>query len=195
MPRQCHGPNSDGEDCGWIRWQKGSSKSPPGSMSPEGSQRSSLPPTNLRGVSVPPPTFQTVASQIKTTCVTQGCGQSRIAPDCTRRMCKKHCVAASGCPSKNHVCDTNGVAHLSLQPAPASNLTTFPMQPLPPSTPAIFPTPSLRDPAPSSSTYPIPLTNATADSIDAQPNPRYISHNLFVCITYKVVQYNSASFL
>ena len=94
-----------GEDCNTIRWQKGSSKSL--SISPP-STTASLP---IGAPTTATPFVTTTQSQGTVThgkCPVQGCGQSRIAPDCGRQLCRRHCREAGGCSSKNHPPKTPG---------------------------------------------------------------------------------------
>jgi hypothetical protein len=150
---QCHGPDAEGEDCGTVRWQKGSTKSP-----------SHSPPHATQRIPILQLPAGAAATSTQEGCPTPSCGQKRIAPDCKRRLCRKHCIAeGSGCLSKNHI---RSDVHASNQQP----------QGLPPST---F-TPTLPTP-----TRPIPMHTPVASSptalpalasLDANPNPRYASH-------------------
>ena len=82
-----------------IRWEKGSSKST--SISPP-STTASLP---IRAPTAATPFVTTIQSQGTAThgkCPVQGCYQSRIAPDCGRRFCRRRCREAGWCDLKNH---------------------------------------------------------------------------------------------
>jgi len=125
---QCHGPNALGEDCNTIRWQKGSSKSlriPSLSTTPlylDG------PKTATAFV----PATQSQATMDQGKCPVNGCGQSRITPDCRRELCRKRCRGL-GCTSKNHPPKTPS------RTAPAAPL--FFMPPLPSYPPCPLPLP------------------------------------------------------
>ena len=138
---------------GTVRWQKGSTKSP-----------SHSPPHAMQPIPIIQSPAGAAATSTQQGCLTPSCGQKRIAPDCKRRLCRKHCIAqGTGCPSKNH----------TRSDAPASNQQP---QELPPST---------FSPTPPTSTCPIPMRTPVVSSpttlpalasLDANPNPRYASH-------------------
>ncbi|KAF8797811.1 hypothetical protein BYT27DRAFT_7124718 [Phlegmacium glaucopus] len=86
----CHLTNAQGEQCKFIRFASGGSKSP--SMSPPSMSTLTFPPTPLALLTGPVPSR----------CLIQGCGQTRIAEDCPRRICRKHCVEQGGCMLKKH---------------------------------------------------------------------------------------------
>ena len=92
---QCHGSNAKGEPCKFF-WR--SSKSP--SASPTlSSQLTFTAPPLLSTTSVP-------VSQGTGKCLIVGCGQSCIANDCPRKVCRKHCIERGGCLSKKHRAST-----------------------------------------------------------------------------------------
>lgn len=96
----CHFTNEHGESCNFFRWAPGSTKSP--SASPSTLSASTLPPiapstTALSHV----PTIISSGST-PTRCSVQGCGQTRIADECLRRICRKHCIEQGGCTAKTH---------------------------------------------------------------------------------------------
>ncbi len=66
-------------------------------------------------------------------CSAYKCGQSRLAPDCQRRLCRKHCVAVGGCSSKNHNggSSTTTSTNIPASQAPATqpSLDPGPMEP------------------------------------------------------------------
>ncbi|KAF8953929.1 hypothetical protein BDZ97DRAFT_1603433, partial [Flammula alnicola] len=82
----CHLTNAQGEQCKFIRFAPGGSKSP--SASPPSMSTPAFPPTPLALPTGPVPSR----------CPIQGCGQTRIAEDCPRRICRKHCVDQDGRP-------------------------------------------------------------------------------------------------
>jgi hypothetical protein len=166
---QCHGPNSLGEDCNTIRWQKGSSKSP--SISP----LSTTPSLHLGGPTTATafvPATQSRATMAQGKCGVDGCGQSRIAQDCKRQLRREHCRDLGGCSSKYYPPKTPN------RTAPVA--PPFFMPPLPSQPP--FPLPSTATgygpPIPSSLQQPLPPTlpiSPANSSLDAHPNPRYAS--------------------
>jgi len=110
----------------------------------------------------------------------EGCGQSRIAPDCIRQLCRKHCRDLGGCRSKNHPPKTPS------RTAPVA--PPFFMLPLPGQPP--FPLPSTAPPSlgltahpllsgygppiPSSQQQALPPTlpiSSANSSLNAHPNP------------------------
>ena len=99
-------------------------------------------------------------------CPVQGCGQTRIADDCSSRKCRKHCIEQGrGCLSKKHKVATN----LPLPPTVPSlpvqyNLTTAQV-PLPPAKLTSLP--------PRSTPTTVPSSN---QPLDARPDPRFASH-------------------
>jgi len=111
---KCNNPNSRGQRCEFIRWKPGSSASPQTSESP-----SLTPPFPVASQAYAPTGSFPIASQpVRESvfypqrppgiphCKTSECGQSRIAPDCWRRLCRKHCIANGGCSSKTHTSAT-----------------------------------------------------------------------------------------
>ncbi|KAF8968976.1 hypothetical protein BDZ97DRAFT_301254 [Flammula alnicola] len=184
----CNGPNSQGESCRTVRWKKGSSASP--SSSPPATMPLPSFPAALQAFE-PAGSFlaasQTVAQSVFATsapagtprCPISGCGQSRIAPDCQRHFCRKHCIANGGCSSKTHT----GALSSSVPPRPATAVqlsgvrVSSPTLTLPPSTTA-----STGD-APLLQVLSPPMTNTSPAqtspdlrSLDARPNPRFNSH-------------------
>ncbi|KAF8802795.1 hypothetical protein BYT27DRAFT_7215152 [Phlegmacium glaucopus] len=165
----CHLVNEQGEPCQFFRWAPGSSKSP--STSPSIPSTSTLLPpiAHVTPVSTLPPPIAHVASIAGPTplrCPIQGCGQTRIADDCLRRVCRKHCVGQGGCASKKH----KAAASLSLShPLPPSNATTTP-----PPLPSPDPAPSQPQPA----TMVVHTSNTSSQPLDARPDPRFASHLL-----------------
>jgi len=101
---KCNGPNSRGQRCEFIRWKPGPSASPQTAESP-----SLTPPFPVASQAYAPTGSFPIASQpVKESvfypqrppgiphCKTSECGQSRTAPDCWRRLCRKHCIANGG---------------------------------------------------------------------------------------------------
>jgi len=107
----CRRKNSNGEQCSFFRRL---SKSP--SVSP------ALP---SEPTFVSPVTQGTQASQ----CPVAGCGQSRIANDCQRRICRKHCVEKGGCSYKKHKAEvhttTSTIRHLLVMVRRGAGLLTI----------------------------------------------------------------------
>ncbi|KAF8911998.1 hypothetical protein CPB84DRAFT_1841712 [Gymnopilus junonius] len=153
----CNGPNAQGVPCKTICWKKGSSASP-----------TSSPPAAL------PSVFATEAPPGKPVCPVNGCGQSRTAPDCAHQLCRKHCISSGGCSSKNHIPPTSSSACTALPPPiPIPDANTQP--------PAPAPSPSStidlgHAPVAVVVSLPSRLDSTTPSCIDAQPNPRYVSH-------------------
>jgi hypothetical protein len=108
----------------------------------------------------PPAPVALVAGPLRSRCSILGCGQTRIADDCSRHICRKHCIEQGGCTSKKH----KGTASLSLPASPPlDNATTLP--PLPPAGAA--PLPHLPTP---------PTVPTNNQPLDARPDPRFASH-------------------
>ena len=180
---QCHGPNSLGKDCNTIRWQKGSSKSLSTSPFPQ----LFLVPRWSNNCHHFCSRHQSRATMAQGKCDVEGCGQSRIALDCPRQLCRKHCRNLGGCRSKNHPLQTPSRTTLVAPP--------FFMPPLPSQPPFSLPStapPSLGLTAhpllsgyvpsiPSSQQQPLsptlPISPANF-SLDAHPNSRGASHRL-----------------
>ncbi|KAF8814083.1 hypothetical protein BYT27DRAFT_7082951 [Phlegmacium glaucopus] len=144
----CHGVNSRGERCSFVRR---ASKSP--SASP------SLPSTSI--FHDHPPVAPALITQVAEKCSIHSCGQTRLADDCPRRVCRKHCIEQGGCPSKKHKAST------------MTGATTFTPQPLsvpqPPSTSILL---TSRQPLPS-----VPTTyRSPSPEVDARADPRFSSH-------------------
>ena len=165
-----------GEDCNAIRCQKGSLKFP--SISPP-STSASLP---IGAPTTATPFVTTIQSQgtaIHGKCLVQGCGQSRIAPDCRRRLCRRHCREAGWRSSKNHPPKTPS-ATAPVVPPMVIPPPLFPSAAPVPLGPIAHPLPSGHGLAiPSSQQLPLhhALPVSPADSsLDARLNPRYSSH-------------------
>lgn len=92
------------------------------------------------------------------------CGQRRIADDCSRRVCRKHCIELGGCPSKKHKTTTTTQSILSTPP-PINLFYPTPQ-------PIVTPTPPSPPPALPSSSNPFQANQV----LDARPNPRYATH-------------------
>ena len=99
---KCHLANEQGKPCQFFRWAPGSSKSP--SASPPTLATPTLPsiPVAATYTSAPAPITTTSSGPNPSKCPIQGCGQTRLADDCTHRFCRKHCLDAGGCSSKTH---------------------------------------------------------------------------------------------
>ena len=130
---------------------------------------------------------QSRATMAQGKCDVEGCGQSRIALDCPRQLCRKHCRNLGGCRSKNHPPQTPSRTTLVAPP--------FFMPPLPSQPPFSLPStapPSLGLTAhpllsgygpsiPSSQQQPLSPTLSISPanfSLDAHPNSRGASHRL-----------------
>ncbi|KAF8952645.1 hypothetical protein BDZ97DRAFT_1681014 [Flammula alnicola] len=160
----CHGVNDKGEQCSFIRR---ASKSP--SASPTLPSEPTFPGPPPLAASVPVP------QAMGTKCPIHTCGQSRIADDCQRRVCRKHCIEAGGCSSKKHKVSTGAASA-----APTAPLA-LPSRPPPvPSLPSasstffsqesLWSTPLSTPPPPSTVELPLPET------VDARPDPRFSTH-------------------
>ena len=92
MSFKCHLTNAQGEQCTFIWFAPGGSKSP--SVSPP----SMSTPTFL------PPPLTLPTGLVPSQCPIQGCGQTHIMEDCGRQICHKHCITQGpgGCTSKKH---------------------------------------------------------------------------------------------
>lgn len=178
----CNGPNAQGESCRTIRWKKSStspSSSPP-LNSPPPVIPAPLPQALEPAGSLPPAmggsVFATTAPPGTPQCPTRGCGQTRIAPDCQRRLCRKHCVSNGGCTSKTHT----GPRSATTRTGPPS-LPPAAIQPgrvrVP--TPPLLPTAASSHDGQTLTTSP-PNANVQVspdvDVLDALPNPRFRSH-------------------
>ncbi len=138
---QCHGPDAQGRDCQFVQFKQG------------------IPPLSVPAVVLP---SASITAFVPTTtpiaaCPISGCGKNRIAPDCERRWCRKHCSEAGGCICKTH------------RPVTSLSSTPFITPPVSSATPCLLPPLSQ---APSLPT----LQPSSSQSLDAQPNPRYVSH-------------------
>ena len=122
FPNQCN-QVKDGISCNFFRWKKGSMRSPTASptlttTSPNLPTPSPTLPTSPMGIfdaarTVPSPAnvlhpvaqklHPVISHSVTTVCPVPGCNQSRIHPDCQRRVCRKHCVLAGGCSLKTHM--------------------------------------------------------------------------------------------
>ncbi|PPR00012.1 hypothetical protein CVT26_009292 [Gymnopilus dilepis] len=100
------------------------------------------------------------------TCAAEHCRSTRIAPDCLRQMCRKHCTHNGGCTSKNHKVSQNEAAPPILR-FPAGPIANAPPQLLPTIPPSLPLSPPLE-------TLPIPLH--PDGIVDARPEPRFASH-------------------
>jgi len=138
----CHRKNTNGIQCSFFRrLSKSPSISPPLLSEPTFAASSSI-------------------TQGSGKCPVAGCGQSRIANDCPRRICRKHCIEKGGCSSKKHKPEvhttTPAISHQAPQ-MPLPPVTIFPLHPEPPKT---F-TPL--------STSPIELAHQLPEVVDARP--------------------------
>ncbi|KAF8204613.1 hypothetical protein BJ912DRAFT_938851 [Pholiota molesta] len=207
----CNGPNSKGESCGTIDWkQVPVSPTPPSQYpvlpvvhSPSGyiatppSQSFTEPTRSFSPSNSFSSTSQSVGGSVFATsappgilrCPISGCGQSRIASDCQRRYCRKHCIVNGGCSSKTHT-----GSHSATQPIPASQRPIsapqhqplrFPSPPRCPSpsyiphpmTAHTPPLPALSPSTPAITTFtPAHFSSPDLQSLDARPNPRFRSH-------------------
>ncbi|KJA20095.1 hypothetical protein HYPSUDRAFT_142688, partial [Hypholoma sublateritium FD-334 SS-4] len=153
----CNLVNEDGTQCEFFRWAPGSSRSP-----------SATPP--MRNPPAHPQVLANVAAATVTAplgCPVQKCGQSRLANDCMRRVCRKHCIKLGGCASKTHKTTVDAPANQFPPPSfdTAPNQLSLPTVDLAPLQP--------RQPDPAS----IPTTNSS-QPLDAHPNPCFASHLL-----------------
>jgi hypothetical protein len=92
-------------------------------------------------------------------CPTLGCNQTRIHVRCSRRVCKKHCMAAGSCSVHGH---TVGHAPTSSSAAPTSGA------------PHVLPIANLPDEP--SFQVPASTQDPMSNSIDPCPDPQYVSH-------------------
>lgn len=151
---QCHGVNKEGMRCSFIRR---ASKSP--SVSPTLASQ----PTFAGPAFLPSPA---AVSAPTGKCSVAGCGQTRLADDCTHRICRKHCIEMmGGCSSKKH---KPVVAHAPPLLTPAVAYAPPPSGPITVST-----TP--RQP-PSSITIPPASRSPSPQIIDARADPRFATH-------------------
>lgn len=169
MILQCHNVNKDtGEECNFVLRQ---SKSP------------SPTPTQPADPTFNGPSLSSSASipQVARQCPVSTCGQTRLADDCPRRLCRKHCIEKGGCGLKKHMVSTATTA-LALPPHTLSlPFTSF----IP--TPSFLPTSSF---SPTSSLPPLtqqtearaysppsqPDRSTSPEVVDARGDPRFASH-------------------
>lgn len=121
-------------------------------------------------------------------CPVPTCGQTRLADDCPRRFCRKHCIEKGGCGSKKHKVSTMTMA-LAMG-LPSQTVSHHP--------PSFFPTSS----TPSTSSLPPttqqmvaqayespshPDRSTSPEVVDARGDPRFASHlhPIFVDIVAK----------
>lgn len=105
-----------------------------------------------------------IASPASLKCPVQGCGQTRIADDCSRRKCRKHCIEqGSGCLSKKHKVAASLPLLPTVPPLPVDCNTA--QAPLPLAEVAFLP--------PQSTPTTVPSSN---QPLDARPDPRFTSH-------------------
>ena len=171
IQRQCNGPDAQGRDCQFIRFKQGV----PNLLAPLAS-------TVVDGQ-------QTLTAFIPTPsltarCPISGCGKNCIAPDCDRHWCRKHCADMGGCKLKNNR-PSNTLLHTilptpstpAMPPAPAVFSMPATLQPVP--LPPIIPLPP-HDPSAVSSLPTLSQAPQSGDAhtLNAHPNPRYVSHML-----------------
>ena len=112
---------NNGVECSFFRWVSDSTPAatPSGSSSPNlGLSRVSPLPSSAASSShlshpglLPPPSYIASSSQLsRTTCLSPGCLMTRIHPECTRFMCRRHCLEAGGCLVKGHSKDEKSLA-------------------------------------------------------------------------------------
>lgn len=99
--------------------------------------------------------------QQKKGCSVSSCGQTRLADDCPRHLCRKHCVEQGGCSSKTH--KARGTIP-TLTPAFGSSSSAPFLSPPPPSPPLKL-----------SSRLP---DLAESHAVDPSANPRFSTHLL-----------------
>ena len=122
--------------------------------------------------------FATSAPAGTPRCPINGCGQSRIAPDCQRHFCRKHCIAGGGCSSKTHTGHLSSLvpARLVTAAQPSGVHLSSPPPSLPPSTSATggdVPLPKTLSPSANNTPF---QASPSAHSLDARPNSRFNSH-------------------
>ncbi|EDQ98493.1 uncharacterized protein LACBIDRAFT_335915 [Laccaria bicolor S238N-H82] len=159
---------------------------------------SSLPPATAPAPSFPlllqasrsttsfPATSQAISGSVFVTtappgipqCPTRGCGQTRIAPDCQHRLCRKHCISNGGCTSKTHTGPRSAktcTGSYSASP-PATTVqpvhVRMPTLPLPPMA-ASSHKGKILIASPSDANA---RMSPDVDILDALPNPRFRSH-------------------
>ena len=159
---KCHLANEQGEPCQFFRWAPGSSKSP--SASPPTLATPTLPsiPVAATYTSAPAPVTTTSSGLNPSKCPIQGCGQTRLADDCTCRFCRKHCLDAGGCSSKTH----RKVGQASL-PLPSN-----------PSTTTLLPIAERYGPQTQPPSTAIVANDISSQPLDARPDPHFASHLL-----------------
>lgn len=175
-----------------------------GSPVPNDAQSASLPDEMLSLINSATPPVQPLAAAAaaKPWCPVGTCRSTRICIDCRRRFCKTHCLSVGGCISPPHfVTETTAcreplatIDQPSQQPVASQQLFDLPSAPLPfihtippiastsgisiaatTSQSAVPPLPFTGDLLPISS-EPTANISTFTHSIDARPNPRYVSH-------------------
>lgn len=182
FPNQCN-QVKDSISCNFFWWKKGSTWSPTASptlttTSPNLPTPSPTLPTSPMAIfdaacTVPNPAnvlhpvaqklHPVISRSVTTVCPVPGCNQSRIHPDCQRRVCRKHCVLAGGCSLKTHM--GTGAASQVIPPTQTATSSAL-------AAPSPSEDKSILVVVPSTPELP----PATAPAIDAQPNRRHVSH-------------------
>ncbi|KAF4574427.1 hypothetical protein EYR40_005849 [Pleurotus pulmonarius] len=96
---RCNMVNKDKPEgrCTYFRW-----------VTPEGSRSPTPPPTTPSSPLRPSSTSQlplvprNALRSVKAQCQQAKCNSTRLSPYCSRKMCRKHCLQAGGCLTKNH---------------------------------------------------------------------------------------------
>lgn len=140
----CHAANDKGEKCTFIRR---ASRSPSAS------------PTLPFQATFPDPILVAPPAQTTSRCPVSGCGQTRLADDCPRHICRKHCIEQGGCTSKKHKSSVSMAA--SLVPLSSTSSAAVSAQPL------------LSVPSPS-----VDTSSPSANLVDARADPRFATHLL-----------------
>ena len=106
-------------------------------------------------------------------CPIRGCGQTRIAPDCHRRFCRKHCISNGDCTSETHTGSRSALP-------PVAVVQPFAFLPrrfyYSSTTASAYDGQILRTASPSNTnTSPVRIS-PDADVLDALPSARFRSH-------------------
>jgi hypothetical protein len=155
-------------ECSFFRWKQGSTRSPTASPTLTSMPALVGSPTLLANSPAlthtppstqPPPVMQPLNGNnsmvLPKVCPTPGCNQTRIHVGCSRRVCKKHCVAAGGCSVHGHT-----AGH-----APTSSSTA-----LTSGAPHVLPIVNLPD----EPSFQVPAS--TQDPMSTSIDPQYVSH-------------------
>lgn len=149
---QCSNVNPDGVECSYFRW---------GSSSPSSSP--TLPQSTATYLA-PTQTATQIAVNLAG-CTFSGCGTARLAPACSTRMCRRHCLQLGTCAMPSHRKPNDSQS--TSAPTPAT--TTYPPSGSTLST--LPPTPSI-----SLTVSSTPTSSTTLQTLDARPHPVHPSH-------------------